>query len=99
MDLSPNLSTGEPVFVSQVETLQWNFFLLLMVMLKPQVFTQRRSNCILARVVVAIAGILGSSLWSLSFIGVVGAATGSAPTNSLSKDARGIAISYLAKLK
>ena len=76
--------------------------LFVLLMLKPQVFTQRRSKCILAREVVAIAGILGSSLWSLSFIGVVGAATGSAPTNlynSLSKDARGIAISYLAKLK
>ena len=60
---------------------------------------KRRSNCILAREVVAIAGILGSSLWSLSYIGVVGAATGSAPTNlynSRSKVATGIAISYLA---
>ena len=82
MDLSPNLSTGELVFVSQVETLQWNFLCWWCCSHRCSLFTQRRSNCILAREVVAIAGILGSSLWSLSYIGVVGAATGSAPTST-----------------
>ena len=94
MDLSPNLSTGEPVFVSKVETLQWKFLCWWCWSHreeeKKQLHLGKRS-CSYCRYigVFAVVTVLYWGGWSCNWVCTN-------LYNSRSKVATGIAISYLA---